>query len=84
MQYWETDINVIVLSSESYLYKCVTDKNFVFCIDDNEFKFNDASTHEGHLPPNGILIWFGIETAIMISHRCMKTYPGKSVLYCYR
>ena len=41
---------------------------------DNEFRFNDASNHEGHLSKNGILIWFGIETAIIIitSRLCMK------------
>ena len=36
-------------------------------IDDDEFRFNDTSTHEGHLRQNGILTWFGIETAIMIT-----------------
>ena len=33
--------------------------------DDDEFRFNDASTHEGQLHQNGILTWFGIETAIL-------------------
>ena len=36
-------------------------------IGDDEFRFNDTSTHEGHLRQNGILTWFGIETAIMIT-----------------
>ena len=36
------------------------------------FRFNDASTHEGHLRPNGVLTWFCNETAIMINHICMK------------
>ena len=36
--------------------------------DDDEFRFNDASTHEGHLRQNGELTWFCNETIIMISH----------------
>ena len=38
-------------------------------INDDEFRFNDASTHEGHLRQNGELTWFCNETIIMISHR---------------
>ena len=30
---------------------------------DDEFRFNDATTHEGHLRQNGILTSFDIETA---------------------
>ena len=30
--------------------------------DDDEFRFNDASTHEGHLRQNGELTWFCSET----------------------
>ena len=41
--------------------------------DDDEFRFNDASTHEGHLRQNGKLIWFCNETAIKISHICIKS-----------
>ena len=26
-------------------------------VDDDEFRFNDASTHEGHLRQNGELTW---------------------------
>ena len=33
--------------------------------DDDEFRFNVASTHEGHLRQNGILTWFGIDMAVM-------------------
>ena len=40
--------------------------------DDDEFRFNDASTHEGHLRQNGELTWFCNETIIMISHKCIK------------
>ena len=40
--------------------------------DDDEFRFNDASTHEGHLRQNGKLIWFCNETAIKISHISIK------------
>ena len=36
---------------------------------DDEFRFNDASTHEGHLRQNGELTWFCNETIIMMS--CM-------------
>ena len=41
-------------------------------VDDDEFRFNDASTHEGHLRQNGELTWFCNETVIMISHICIK------------
>ena len=37
--------------------------------DDDEFRFNDASTHEGHLRQNGELTWFCSETIIMVSHK---------------
>ena len=40
--------------------------------DDDEFRFNDASPHEGHLRQNGKLTWFCDETAIKISHICIK------------
>ena len=41
--------------------------------DDDEIKFNNMSTHKGHLGQNGILTWFGIEIATMItSHILMK------------
>ena len=46
-----------------------TNKNIV---DDDEFRFNDASTHEGHLRQSGELTWFCSETIIMISHTCIK------------
>ena len=36
--------------------------------DDDEFRFNNMSTHEGYLCQNGILTWFAIATAIMIGH----------------
>ena len=36
--------------------------------DYDEFRFNDASTHEGHLRQNGVLTWFCYETAIMMSY----------------
>ena len=36
--------------------------------DDDEFRFNDASTHEGHLRQNGELTWFCNETIIMMSY----------------
>ena len=32
------------------------------------------STHEGHLRQSGILTWFGIEMAIMMSHIYMTIY----------
>ena len=43
-----------------------------FLGDDDEFRFNDASTHEGHLRQNGGLTWFCNETVILISHICIK------------
>ena len=36
--------------------------------DADEFRFKNASTHEGHLFLNDVLIWFGIETTIMLSY----------------
>ena len=36
--------------------------------DDDEFGFNGASTHEGHLHQNGIISCFSIERAVMVSH----------------
>ena len=39
--------------------------------DDDEFRFNNASTHEGHLRQNGELTWFCNEM-IIISHKCIK------------
>ena len=41
---------------------------------DDEFRFNDASTHEGPLCQNGELTWFCNETVIMISHICIKKF----------
>ena len=35
--------------------------------DDDEFRCNDASTHEDCLYQNGILTWFGIERALIIT-----------------
>ena len=40
--------------------------------DDDEFRFNDASTHKGHLRQNGELTLFCNETVIRISHICIK------------
>ena len=57
-------------------FKCVRAEISVgtlsFTDDDDEFGFNDASTHEGHLRQNGELTWFYNETVIMISHICIK------------
>ena len=41
---------------------------------DDEFRFNDASTHEGPSRQNGELTWYCNETVIMISHICMKKF----------
>ena len=56
-------------------------------LDDDEFRFNDASTHEGHLRQNGELTWFCNETIIMISLKCIKcktrtNLKTKSVILC--
>ena len=58
-----------------------------FADDDDEFRFNDASTHEGHLRQNGELTWFCSETIIMIRHRSfadlnLKYTPIKWLFYC--
>ena len=39
--------------------------------DDDDFRFNDVSTNEGHLYQKGVLTWFCNETAIMTSHTCI-------------
>ena len=39
-----------------------------------EFRFNDASTHEGHFCQNGKLTWFCNETAIKISLKPMQYF----------
>ena len=36
--------------------------------DDDEFRFTDALIHAGHLHQNGILTWFGFETAKKRKH----------------
>ena len=40
--------------------------------DDDDFRFNDTSTHEGHLHQNGILMWSGTETATTIMRLLFK------------
>ena len=45
--------------------------------DDNKFRFNDASIHEGHLRQHGVLTWFGIETAIMVDQYIVLWYRGR-------
>ena len=62
-------------------------KNAILSVDDDEFWFNDASTHEGHLRQNGELTWFCNETIIMISHKCIKcktrtNLKTKAVILC--
>ena len=54
------------------IYQPVENKWGSYDNDDDEFRFNDASTHEGHLRQNGELTWFCSETIIMISHKCIK------------
>ena len=46
---------------------------------DDEFRFNDASTHEGHLRQSGELTWFCSETIIMISQKCIKCKTRKNL-----
>ena len=47
--------------------------------DDDEFRFNDASTHEVHLRQSGELTWFCSETIIMVSHKCIKCKTRKNL-----
>ena len=42
--------------------ECYHFRFFQVINDDDEFRFNDASTHEGHLRQNGELTWFCNET----------------------
>ena len=46
------------------MYFCITLNND----DDDEFRFNNASTHEGHLRQNGELTWFCSETIITLNN----------------
>ena len=57
--------------STLHLKECLTN--------DDEFRFNDASTHEGHLRQNGELTWFCNETIIMISHKCKKNVKQERI-----
>ena len=55
--------------------------------DDDEFRFNDTSTHEGHLRQNGELTWFCNDMIIMISHKCIRcktrtNLKTKAVILC--
>ena len=50
----------------------------------NDFRFNDASTHDGHLRQNGVLTWFCNETDIMISHLVLWVYPLLSRVISFR
>ena len=43
-------------------------KNFWLSVVVVELRFNDASTHEGHLCQNGVLTWFCNGMAIMMSY----------------
>ena len=48
---------------------------------DDEFGFNGASTHEGHLHHNGIIPCFSIERAVMVSHilpTCVQEVVGST------
>ena len=45
--------------------EAITKTQAVTLVDDDEFRFNDASTHEGHLRQNGELTWLCSETIIM-------------------
>ena len=60
-----TDCKTSVMTAEE-------NKQYLDDDDDDEFRFNDALTHEGHLRQNGELTWFCNETIIMISHKCIK------------
>ena len=46
--------------------------NVTSMVDDDEFRFNDASTHEGHLRQNGVLTRVFNETSMIRSHICRK------------
>ena len=47
-------------------------KRNIHAYHNDEFRFNDTSTHEGHLHQNGVLTRFFNETSLMISHICIK------------
>ena len=59
-------------SKENGAIRRLRNKRIEIYIADDEFRFNDASTHEGHLRQNGELTWFCNETIIIISHKCIK------------
>ena len=64
-------------------HKCLLNTSFIWTCDDDEFRFNDASTHEGHLRQNGELTWFCNETIIMISHRLCRYAGWSGLLFAY-
>ena len=47
---------------------------------DDEFRFNDMSTHEGHLSQNGLLTWYGTEMAIIIRHMSGIFFTTEDIL----
>ena len=76
-------------SSEAFAFTSAASLPFMqTCLGSSvEFRFNDASTHEGHLSQNGELTWFCNDMIIMISHKCIKckTRPNlktKAVILC--
>ena len=56
MKFGNNDIRDICKRTEAISMYCI----YFYNDDDDEFRFNDTSTHKGHLHQNGTLIWFGI------------------------
>ena len=51
----------------------------IFEYNDNEFRFNDTSTHENHLRQNGILTWFCNEMASMTMFEYRMSSYGQNI-----
>ena len=68
----EVNVKKIAFGNKERSGKFILYINMLTINNDDEFRFNDASTHEDHLRQNGIVTWFGIEKAIMVSQIYMK------------
>ena len=66
-----------VLSTHNICFLWRNKKNIYLILtldDDDEFRLNDVTTHEGHLCQNGVLTWFSLLSRPMIRHLFCNTH----------
>ena len=56
----------LLFAPEKTLFSSTSTDAYDMFDDDDEFRYNDMSTPEGHLHQNGVLAWFCNEMAIMM------------------